>query len=163
MIFKYCNARDEFIYNLELTIRHFELLGEERRDSFSCAFTRLSRYQTYFLRYTASSIQESNIKRWFLDLLRGYPFMATNEIQRALNEIKAEMESHRNHVSLLDEESGSEDDEGIPSAHAVCVSGAVGKLSKDKKRLVASLKTILSLDEITKIRQEASSALSQYG
>ncbi|TOP83769.1 hypothetical protein [Vibrio parahaemolyticus] len=162
MIFKYANVREEFIYNLELTIRHFELLGEEKRDSFSYAFARLSQYQISFIRHVAADIQESNIKRWFIDLLRGYPFMSVNEIQRALEEIKAETESHCQYVGLPNE-SDDDDDDSVPNAHMVQVRGMLGQISRDKEGLVASLRTILTLDDVTKIRQEANNALSQYG
>ncbi|MGI3093948.1 hypothetical protein ACRTEP_21170 [Vibrio diabolicus] len=167
MIFKYANVREDFIYNLELVIRHFELLGEEDRDSFSCAFARLSQYQTTFNHHVAADIQESNIKRWFIDLLRGYPFMSVNEIQRALEEIKAETESHCRYVGLANEsdENDDEDDDNdsVPDSHMVRVRGMLGQISRDKEGLVASLRTILTLDDVTKIRQEASNALSQYG
>ncbi|EOX4934947.1 hypothetical protein ACFLJ0_003675 [Vibrio alginolyticus] len=166
MIFKYANVREEFIYNLELTIRHFELLGEEKRDSFSCAFARLSQYQISFIRHVAADIQESNIKRWFIDLLRGYPFMSVNEIMRALEEIKAETESHCQYVGLpneSDDEDDDDDDDSVPNAHMVRVRGMLGQISRDKEGLVASLRTILTLDDMAKIRQEANNALSQYG
>lgn len=164
MIFKYANVREEFIYNLELTIRHFELLGEERRDSFSCAFARLSQYQISFIRHVAADIQESNIKRWFIDLPRGYPFMSVNEIMRALEEIKAETESHCQYVGLSNEsDDEDDDDDSVPDSHMVRVRGMLGQMSRDKERLVASLRTILTLDDTAKIRQEANNALSQYG
>ncbi|EPP2131404.1 hypothetical protein NB573_09565 [Vibrio alginolyticus] len=164
MIFKYANVREEFIYNLELTIRHFELLGEEKRDSFSCAFARLSQYQISFIRHVAADIQESNIKRWFIDLPRGYPFMSVNEIMRALEEIKAETESHCQYVGLSNEsDDEDDDDDSVPDSHMVRVRGMLGQMSRDKERLVASLRTILTLDDTAKIRQEANNALSQYG
>lgn len=166
MIFEYISDREEFKEDIELAVRQLELMTNEERAAFGCAFCRLSPYHSIFIDRDATSSEEGFIKAWFVDLIREYPNMELDDILRTLRDIQRQVAQHEELIALKEDEEDEEDDDDDCDCdyehRTVRMRSDIGRLATEKEALINTLRTIAMLDDIDKIKQEVANALGQY-
>jgi hypothetical protein len=165
MIFTYISDREEFKEDIELAVRQLELMTNEERAAFGCAFCRLSPYHSIFIDRDATSSEEGFIKAWFVGLIREYPNMELDDILRTLRDIQRQVVQHEELIALMDDEGDDDDDDDDDcdcEYRTVRMRSDIGRLTTEKEALINTLRTIAMLDDIDKIKQEVANALGQY-